>query len=140
MAYCSTMALAAVVSRLASMNKKPVTVPSLGYASVYNEYSGKTMTSRTFKDAKERTEKARAVSLGEHSFAPIPWDDYRGFPVGVDIKKVVGLNTLPVSHGGSALKTGGQAGAGACDLPLEVFKKAVVGVAETVRRMEGEAE
>ena len=34
------------------MNKKPVTVPSLGYASVFNEYSGKTMTSRTFKDAK----------------------------------------------------------------------------------------
>ena len=35
-------------------NKKAVTVPSLGYASVYNEYSGKTMTSRTYKDAKGR--------------------------------------------------------------------------------------
>lgn len=34
------------------LNKKPVTVPSLGYASVYNEYSGKTMTSRTFRDPK----------------------------------------------------------------------------------------
>ena len=34
------------------LNKKPVTVPSLGYASVYAEYSNKTMTSRTFRDAK----------------------------------------------------------------------------------------
>ncbi len=98
------------------------------------------MTGGTFKDAKERTEKARQVSLGEHSFAPIPWDDYRGFPVGVDIRKVVGLNILPISHGGSALKTGGQAGAGAAELPVEVFKKAVVGMVEDVKRREGEAE
>ena len=34
------------------LNKKPVMVPSLGYASVYNEYSNKTMVSRTFRDAK----------------------------------------------------------------------------------------
>ena len=34
------------------LNKKPVTVPSLGYASIYNEYSNKTMTARTFRDAK----------------------------------------------------------------------------------------
>ena len=98
------------------------------------------MTGGTFKDAKERTEKARQVSLGEHTFAPIPWDDYRGFPVGVDIRKVVGLNILPISHGGSALKTGGQAGAGAAELPVEVFKKAVVGMVEDVKRREGEAE
>ncbi len=92
------------------------------------------MTGSTFADAKDRTERARQVSLGEHTFAPIPWDDYRGFPVGVDIRKVVGLNVLPVSHGGSALKTGGQAGAGACELPLECFKKAVIGVADEVLR------
>ena len=34
------------------LNKKPVTVPSLGYASVATEYSSRTMTSRTFKNAK----------------------------------------------------------------------------------------
>ena len=34
------------------MNKKAVMVPSLGYASVYTEYSNKTMTSRTFRDTK----------------------------------------------------------------------------------------
>ena len=79
------------------------------------------------------------VSLGEHNFAPVPWDDYRGFPVGVDIRKVVGLNILPISHGGSALKTGGQAGAGAAELPMDVFRKAVEGVYEEVKRLEVEA-
>lgn len=33
-------------------NKKPVMVPALGYASVYNEYSGTTLTKRTYRDAK----------------------------------------------------------------------------------------
>ena len=34
------------------LNKKPVTVKSLGYASVYSEYSNRTMTSRTYRNAK----------------------------------------------------------------------------------------
>lgn len=33
------------------LNKKPVMVPSLGYASVLDEYSNKTLKSRTFRDA-----------------------------------------------------------------------------------------
>lgn len=97
------------------------------------------MTGGTFQDALERTEKARLVSLGEHTFAPVPWDDYKGFPVGVDIRKVIGYNVLPISHGGSALKTGGQAGAGAAELPIECFKKALEGVVEEIKRTEGEA-
>ena len=55
------------------------------------------LTGATFQEAKDRTEKARAVSLGEHKFAPIPWDDDRGFPVGIDMRKVVGLNMLPAA-------------------------------------------
>ena len=34
------------------LNKKPVFVPSLGYASVYTEYSNKTLTRRTYRDEK----------------------------------------------------------------------------------------
>ena len=45
--------------------------------------------------------------------------------MGIDARKVVGYNILPVSHGGSALKTGGQGGAGAAELPLECFQKAL---------------
>jgi len=34
------------------LNKKSIMVPSLGYASVYTEYSNKTMTARTYRDTK----------------------------------------------------------------------------------------
>ena len=90
------------------------------------------MTGAGYDEALARTEKARAVSLGEHTFAPIPWNDFKGFPVGVDARKVVGKNIRPVSHGGSALKTGGQAGAGACDIPMEPFKKALIALYEQI--------
>lgn len=88
------------------------------------------LTGATIQEAYDRTEKARKVSLGEHRFAPVPWNDYKGQPVGVDIRKVVGYNVLPISHGGSGLKTGGQAGAGAAELPIDCFKKALIGVAK----------
>lgn len=95
-------------------------------------------TGASFADAKDRTEKARAVSLGEHTFAPIPWDDFLGFPVGIDARKVVGYNILPISHGGSALKTGGQAGAGAAELPLDCFKQALRAIyAQATAEQEG---
>lgn len=96
------------------------------------------LTGSTFAEAKSRTEKARRVSLGEHTFAPVPWDDFRGFPVGVDARKVVGYNVLPISHGGSGLKTGGQAGAGAAELPLECFKKALRGIYADIMKREEE--
>ena len=86
------------------------------------------MTGSNIAEARSRTEKARAVSLGEHTFAPVPWDDFKGFPVGLDARKIIGYNILPISHGGSALKKGGQGGAGAAELPLECFKEALRGI------------
>lgn len=93
------------------------------------------MTGSNIAEARDRTEKARAVSLGEHTFAPIPWDDFRGFPVGLDARKVVGYNILPISHGGSALKRGGQGGAGAAELPMECFKDALRGIYREALRL-----
>ena len=90
------------------------------------------MCGGTLEDARERTNRARTVSLGEHTFNQVPWDDFKGSPVAIDVRKVVALNTLPISHGGSGLKKGGQAGAGSCELPLECFKKALRGVAEEI--------
>lgn len=97
------------------------------------------MTGGTLKDAKERTERARSVSLGEHSFNQVPWDDFKGSPVAIDIRKVVAFQMLPISHGGSGLKKGGQAGAGSCELPMECFKKALQGVADEILIKEAEA-
>lgn len=86
------------------------------------------LTGSNYAEARSRTEKARAVSLGEHTFAPVPWEDMAGFPVGVDARKVVGYQTLPISHGGSALRFGGQGGAGAAELPMECFKEGLRGI------------
>lgn len=94
------------------------------------------LTGASFEDAKRRTENARAIYLGEHKFAPIPWDDFRGFPVGVDMRRVVGLNILPTSHGGSTLKSGGQAGIGSVEFPMECFKKGLVAFAKLVKQGE----
>lgn len=92
------------------------------------------LTGGTFADAKKRTEDARTVSLGEHLFAPIPWDDYRGFPVGVDMRKVVATTIVPTSHGGSARLAGGQGGAGSVLVPLDCFKQGLRALYEQVRR------
>lgn len=98
------------------------------------------LTGSDYAEARSRTQKARTVSLAEHTFAPVPWENYAGFPVGVDARKVVGYNVLPISHGGSALLAGGQAGAGAAELPLECFKEALRGIAAQARRIQAEEE
>ena len=92
------------------------------------------MTGGTLEDAKQRSERARAISLGEHTFAPIPWDDNRGFPVGVDMRKVVGLGILPISHGGGTLKVGGQGTAGWAEFPMEPFRKGLLAFSERIQQ------
>ncbi len=91
------------------------------------------LTGGTFADAKKCTEDARAVCLGEHTWAPIPWDDYRGFPVGVDMRKVVATNITPTSHGGSTRLAGGQGGAGMAKIPIECFKLGLKAFSEQLR-------
>ena len=93
------------------------------------------LTGSNYAEARSRTEKARAVSLGEHTFAPVPWEDMAGFPVGVDARKVVGYNILPISHGGSALRCGGQGGAGAAELPLGCFQESLRGIYAQAKEM-----
>ena len=94
------------------------------------------LTGSNYAEARSRTEKARAVSLGEHTFAPVPWEDMAGFPVGVDARKIVGYQILPISHGGSALRNGGQGGAGAAELPMECFKEALRGIYTQVKALQ----
>lgn len=91
------------------------------------------LTGGTFADAKQRTEDARAVSLGEHKFMAIPWDDNKGIPVGIDMRKVIGLNILPTSHGGGTLRCGGQGTMGSAKLPMECFKKGLEAFSMKIR-------
>ena len=97
------------------------------------------LTGSNYAEARSRTEKAARVSLGKHTSAPVPWEDNAGFPVGIDARKVVGYGVLPISHGGSALRTGGQGGAGAAELPMECFKEGLRGIyAQALAVLNGE--
>ena len=82
-----------------------------------------------FQEAVRRTEEAREVCIGTQDWAPIPWLDFRGPPVGVDMRRVIAASLTPTSHGGTAHVNGGQAGAGSCNLPLECFRKGLKGFA-----------
>lgn len=84
------------------------------------------LTGISHEEAKRRTELARRVSLGEHHFAPIPWDNDRGFPAGIDMRRVVAYNTVPISNGGGTLLGGGQGTVGAAPLPMECFEQALI--------------
>lgn len=88
------------------------------------------LTGSTFADSLQRAADARKVCVAEHRFAPIPWDGGQGFPVGVDARKVVGLNILPTSHGGGTLKNGGQGTMGAAKLPMDCFKQGLIAINE----------
>ncbi|NLO85809.1 MAG: DUF1116 domain-containing protein [Clostridiales bacterium] len=96
------------------------------------------MTGGTFEEARRRSDCARSLSLGEHRFAPVPWDEGKGLPVGIDVRRVVALNKTPISHGGSTLKDGGQGGSGCAVLPMEMFKGALAALGQ--KAMEDNAE
>jgi hypothetical protein len=78
-----------------------------------------------FREAVRRTQEAREVCVGSHDWAPIPWLDFQGPPVGVDLRKVVATGITPTSHGGTTHREGGQAGAGSCHLPMACFTQAL---------------
>jgi hypothetical protein len=65
------------------------------------------------------------ITVGEHSDFRIPFFQYRGTPVGVDVFKVVETGITPCADIGVAGAGGGQVGAGVARLPMEVFRAAV---------------
>ena len=93
------------------------------------------MTGDTFEEARRRTERARSLSLGEHKL-PVPWDGNRGLPCAIDVRRVVAQNQAPISHGGSTLKNGGQGGAGSAELPMEMFRQALMALSRAVSEEE----
>lgn len=65
-----------------------------------------------------------SITRGEHPEFRIPAFDFRGTPVGIDVRLVVSTGITPVIDGGLAGKGGGQIGAGVLRVPLEPFLKA----------------
>ena len=72
------------------------------------------------------------ITVAEHSAFTIPALDFRGTPVGVDIRKVVELGMRPQINTGIAHKDAGvgQVGAGLVLPPMNVFEDALLAFAE----------
>jgi hypothetical protein len=83
------------------------------------------------QEAVEHTRAMRKVSVAEDPLFRIPYMDFVGVPVGIDIRKVVELNTVPRIDTGIAHRDGGHGiiGTGIADAPMEAFKKAVAAFA-----------
>ncbi len=86
----------------------------------------------TYDLAVSKTMDMYEISLGENNIYQIPSMNFRGTPTGIDALQVIKKNLPPFIDTGVAHKDPGigQVGAGLCDAPMEVFKKAVVAFSE----------
>jgi hypothetical protein len=91
-----------------------------------------TFISGTPQDAINASLEMYEITTAEHSAFTIPSLDFRGTPVGVDIRKVVELGVTPRINTGIAHKDAGvgQVGAGLVRPPMSVFEEALVAFAE----------
>jgi hypothetical protein len=84
--------------------------------------------------AVEITQKMYEITVGEHDTFRIPSLDFRGVPVGIDVRKVVETNIARVIDTGIAHRNPGvgQIGAGLTAAPMECFVQALRTLAEGV--------
>ena len=91
-----------------------------------------TFVSGTPRDALDATLEMYEIAAGEHKHFTIPALDFRGSPVGIDIRRVVELGIPPRVNTGIAHREAGvgQVGAGLVRPPIELFEEALVAFAE----------
>ena len=94
-----------------------------------------TFVSGTPKDAIHATMEMYEITFAEHKYFTIPYLDFRGTPVGIDLRKVVEKNITPRVNTGIAHKDAGvgQIGAGLVRPPAQVFEEALVAFASEIR-------
>jgi len=83
------------------------------------------------QEAVEHTRRMKAVSVAEDQMFRIPYMDFAGVPVGIDVRKVVETGTVVKVDTGIAHKDGGHGiiGTGIAEAPMEAFKKAITAIA-----------
>ncbi len=88
--------------------------------------------SGTPRDALDSTLEMYDITVAEHPHFTIPALDFRGAPVGIDVRKVVELGVTPRINTGIAHREAGvgQVGAGLVRPPMAVFERALLRYAE----------
>ena len=79
-------------------------------------------------DALARTEDMARISTGTSGRLKLPFLDYRGAPVGVDVRRVVQLEITPKINTGILHRSQGlgQVGAGVAHAPIQCFRDALL--------------
>ena len=78
-----------------------------------------------YADALTKTQDAYAMCVTEHEAWTIPNLDFRGLPLGIDIRKVIDLGVTPILDTATAHVEGGMIGIGEARAPLEAFEQAL---------------
>jgi hypothetical protein len=91
-----------------------------------------TFVSGTPRDAVNTTLEMYEITAAEHKYFTIPYLDFRGTPVGIDIRRVIEKGITPRVNTGIAHKEPGigQIGAGLVRPPMACFEEALVAFAE----------
>jgi len=76
------------------------------------------------RDLIERNEAMYDITVGRHDEYEIPYFEFRGTPLGIDVEAVVEEGTTPVMNMGIPGKQGGQIGAGFLEAPMACFEAA----------------
>ncbi len=86
------------------------------------------------KDAQNISEEMEQIVTTNNPTWPIPNWDFKGAPLGIDIRKVVETGITPIINTGIAHKEAGvgQVGAGTVRAPLGCFEKALVAYAKSI--------
>jgi hypothetical protein len=89
-------------------------------------------------DALRYTRRMYEITAAENNVYQIPALNFRGTPTGIDVRKVIGKNILPVIDTGVAHKKPGvgQVGAGILSAPAKPFEEALMGLAKALKKKE----
>jgi hypothetical protein len=76
------------------------------------------------------------ITIGRNNAFALPPLNFSGTPAGIDARKVVDTNILPIINTGIAHKEAGvgQIGAGITRAPLECFSQSIKALATSVNR------
>ncbi len=103
----------------------------LGAMAIAASPSQARMFGESLQEAANHVRMMRQIAIGEDPMFRIPYMNFEGVPVGIDIRKVVETGILPKVDTGMAHKDGGHGiiGTGVSEAPMESFKKALAAFA-----------
>ncbi len=84
----------------------------------------------TYSESLRKTLEAYSFCVGEHKAWQIPNLDFRGLPLGIDIRKVVKSGITPILDTATAHVDGGKIGIGEALAPIEAFETALLAFTE----------